>query len=111
MLTRKSVQNHLVFWGQFWARQEFGMGYASISVTSRCCEILKTGIQSNGTSHLFSSAADEMHIPLGIKLTDDCVSKLTNREQHWIKEKYIKQLPIDNIFIDRAEAALSGLMG
>ena len=110
MITLKIVKQRLLHWGQFWANQEKGQGFASQSVTSRCCDILRTGIESSGTTHMFNQSADSIFVPYHHDEVGQCVAKLSINEQHWLKQKYIKKRKVDNLFIDRAEAALVGLM-
>lgn len=115
MLTKYMVQRRLTVWGKFWAERESGTGFASVSTTGRGCEILKTGVYSSGTSHLFSHMSDSIFVPDHIAEIDGHMAGFSQKVQEWMVRKYIKQetsggKPIRNMFTDRGEIALTGLL-
>lgn len=72
----KELDKILRDWGKFWASRESLQGYASTSVTERCCQVLRTGIWASSDKHLFSHQADQVFVPDWVKHVDECVSKL-----------------------------------
>lgn len=57
-------------WGRYWAAKESLQGYASVSVTERCCEVMRTGIWISSDKHLFSHHADSILPPEWVKVVD-----------------------------------------
>ena len=118
MKSVQQVQRDLVTWGKFWHRKEQGAGYASKSVTGRLCETLETGIFSSGTAIQESDRADSIYVPPHIEHIDDSLKYLTLNERKWLRKKYVRQyndnfkvaIRYTNIFIDRAENRLCGLL-
>lgn len=101
------VESRLKQWGIFWADKHLGDGYASTSMTEQCIKILRTGIYSQGTSHLFNSMADNIFVPDHIKEIDEAAELLSPEEKRYINEKYIKKRKINNIYTRRAEVKIS----
>jgi hypothetical protein len=107
------VEKRLKQWGGFWADKHKGDGWATTSMTEQCIKIMRTGIYSQGTSHLFSSMSDNIFVPDYIQEIDEAAELLTPEEKKWINEKYIlnankeKAKKIDNIYTRRAEVKIS----
>lgn len=72
----KELDKLLVSWGRFWAEREALQGYASTSVTERCCQVMRTGIWASSDKHLFSHQADQLYVPDWVAGIDSYVSQL-----------------------------------
>lgn len=72
----KELDKLLKNWGAFWASREALQGYASTSVTERCCQVLRTGIWASSDKHLFSHQADQVFVPDWVKHIDTQISEL-----------------------------------
>lgn len=119
MIKLKQVQKLLIDWGKYWSAKEFGAGFGSNSVTGRCMEIMKTGVQSSGTAHQVSDRADSIQPPPHIEEIEQVLTSLTTSERHWLRIKYIKHanklrdselMKYRNQIIDSAETKMCGLL-
>tara|TARA_Y100000034_G_scaffold135493_1_gene207624 strand:+ start:3477 stop:3848 length:372 start_codon:yes stop_codon:yes gene_type:complete len=72
----KDLDKLLVSWGRFWAEREALQGYASTSVTERCCQVMRTGIWASSDKHLFSHQADQLYVPDWVAAIDSSISQL-----------------------------------
>ena len=118
LTTIKHVEFSLYVWGKFWASKEQGQGFASISITARICDMLRTEIWSSSDLHLFSHLSDNVFEPEHIEITTNAISKLSNNCKLAIYAKYkhllpMKEVPkesLDNYWIKEAENALIGMI-
>jgi hypothetical protein len=116
--TIEEVRYLLKVWGVFQANQELGSGYASISSTSRICEMLKTQIWASSDLHLFSHLSDNSHEPEHISKVTEALNKLTLNYRSSIITKYKTSLSkanprkedLDNYYTREAENYLLGLL-
>ena len=116
------VKEELLNWGRFWVLKETGAGFASVSITHQCCEIMRTQVQSSGTSHQVAHLADSIHVPDAVQAIDSTSIELSDAQRKWIRTKYIKSYhpdysihkrnvgTIDNLYTHSAELKLSGLL-
>jgi hypothetical protein len=104
------VRHRLKVWGSFWREKQQGAGFGSNSVTGRLCETLRTGIYSQGTKYQVRDSADEIYVPEHIAEVDDCLQALTASELKQLKKFYVKQKKERNLFLDRAENKLAGML-
>lgn len=109
-MTLKEIRKRLKQWGRYWAAQREGAGFASNSVTGRCCETMRTGIFSQGTKWQVKDRAEEIKVPEYIEEIDIAMNQLTQSELIYIKLKYVNNKAIRNLFVDRAEHKLAGLL-
>lgn len=72
----KQLRAELNAWGRYWAAKEALQGYASVSVTERCCEVMRTGICISSDKHLFSHHADSILPPEWVEILDNYVQRL-----------------------------------
>ena len=116
--TIKHVEFSLYVWGKFWASKEQGQGFASISITARICDMLRTEIWSSSDLHLFSHLSDNVFEPEHIELTTNAISKLSNNCKLAIYSKYkhllkMEEIPKElktNFWVDKAENELISLI-
>ena len=106
----EDVKKELKTWGEYWAIKELGQGSAAISVTKRCCDILQTGIFSNGTAIQVSHMSDSMSVPEYIQKVGDAVDMLTIEERIDIGLKYKRFKKIDNLYTRRAELKITNYL-
>lgn len=92
----KQVRKELIYWGRFWASRESLQGYASTSVTERCCEVLKTGIWASSDKHLFNHQSDNIFVPQCFKALDSIVFTLPVPQRAAINRRYIKLAKLTN---------------
>lgn len=101
----KELDKLLKNWGAFWASREALQGYASTSVTERCCQVLRTGIWASSDKHLFSHQADQVFVPDWVRHIDTQISDLqdvtlqrrfisTAIQKAAITQRYIKHQPV-----------------
>lgn len=110
-MTINDLRSELKAWGKFWAAKETLQGYASKSVTARCCEVLQTGIWASSDRHLFSHHADNIYVPWYIKRVDVAVVTLPVPQRAAVTKRYIKVLPLsstERLALLHAETALFG---
>lgn len=110
-MTITDLREQLKFWGLFWASKESLQGYASTSVTERCCEVLRTGIWISSDKHLFSHQADSIYVPHYIKAIDKAVIMLPIPQRAAVNRRYIKQASLNSterLALLHAETALFG---
>lgn len=110
-MTITDLRQQLKFWGLFWASKESLQGYASTSVTARCCEVLQTGIWISSDKHLFSHRADSIYVPHYIKAIDTAVITLPIPQRAAVNRRYIKQARLNSterLALLHAETALFG---
>lgn len=116
--TIQHVQYQLRVWGLFQAIQELGAGFASVSVTARICDMLRTQIWASSDLHLFSHLSDNMYEPDHIRQTTEAVEKLNQNCRRAIAIKYKESLSrelinkddMDNYWTREAENHLLGLL-
>lgn len=92
----RELRGELKAWGRFWAEKETLQGYASNSVTARCCEVLKTGIWASSDKYLFSHHADNIYVPWHIARIDHALLNLPNPQKAVITKRYIKQTQLNS---------------
>jgi hypothetical protein len=74
-------------------------GYASTSVTARCCEVMRTGVWISSDKHLFSHQSDSILPPEWVLVIDKAVSSLSPAQKAVINAFYIKNPKLDRIGI------------
>jgi len=100
-MNAKELDKLLQSWGKFWASRESLQGYASTSVTERCCQVLKTGIWASSDKYLFSHHADQVFVPDWVNHIDSQIAVLqdvslerrlisTTIQKAAITQRYIK---------------------
>lgn len=89
MRTIKDVRSDLKVWGDFWARQDEGQGYASKSNVQALKETLMIGCAIQGTSHLVSHLADSIHVPNFVAELDKEIYCLSKECKVSLRQKYI----------------------
>lgn len=104
MRTIKDVRSDLKVWGDFWARQEEGQGYASKSNVQALKETLMIGCAIQGTSHLVSHLADSIHVPTFVASIDREISGLRKECKVALRQKYICRGQI--LFFDSSKTYL-----
>lgn len=92
----KELDKLLQSWGRFWSARESLQGYASTSVTERCCQVMRTGIWASSDKHLFSHQADQVYVPEWVKDIDRCVEQLPTPQRLVINRRYIKEVRLSN---------------
>ncbi|MAD75144.1 MAG: hypothetical protein CML20_10200 [Rheinheimera sp.] len=92
----KELHKQLISWGKFWAAKESLQGYASTSVTERCCQVLRTGIWASSDKHLFNHQADNLYVPDWIACIDHCLNELPPSHRRVINRRYIKQVKLNS---------------
>ena len=114
MKTIKDVQFELKQWGNFWAQQEEGQGYASKSNVQAIKEACEVGCAGSSTLHLFSHRADSIHVPdyindIGIRLEYLDPKCKTAIRQRYINRGMIRYFADARTFlfwVDKAEREL-----
>lgn len=86
----KQLRAELRAWGRYWASKEELQGYASTSVTERCCEVMRTGVWISSDKHLFSHQSDSILPPQWVLVIDKAVSSLSPTQKAVINTYYIK---------------------
>lgn len=105
----KQLRAELRAWGRYWASKEELQGYASTSVTERCCEVMRTGVWISSDKHLFSHQSDSILPPLWVLVIDKAVSNLSVCQKVVVTAVFIKhqkQNKINLYHLSRAEIAL-----
>lgn len=88
----KQLRAELRAWGRYWASKEELQGYASTSVTERCCEVMRTGVWISSDKHLFSHQSDSILPPEWVLVIDNAVSSLSPAQKAVINAVFIKKL-------------------
>jgi hypothetical protein len=104
------LKEDLKAWGKFWQKHEQGQGYAGTSMTEQCCKIMRTGIYSQGTSHLFNEMSDNILVPDWISEIDEAMEKLNKVDRFNLRRKYIGKKKVQQYKIDQALVNLSGII-
>lgn len=91
----KQLRAELRAWGRYWASKEELQGYASTSVTERCCEVMRTGVWISSDKHLFSHQSDSILPPEWVLVIDKAVSSLTPVQKAVINACYVKRKKLD----------------
>jgi hypothetical protein len=91
MRTIKDVKYELKLWGNFWARQEEGQGYANKSNVQAIKEACEVGCAGSSTLHLFSHRSDSINVPDYIESIDRRMEKLTSKCKTAIRQRYINR--------------------
>lgn len=86
----KQLRAELRAWGRYWASKEQLQGYASTSVTERCCEVMRTGVWISSDKHLFSHQSDSILPPQWVLAIDNAVSSLSPSQKAVINAVFIK---------------------
>ena len=86
----KQLRAELRAWGRYWASKEELQGYASTSVTERCCEVMRTGVWISSDKHLFSHQSDSILPPEWIVKLDTAMKSLSTEQKAVIHSVYIK---------------------
>lgn len=110
-MTINDLRAELKAWGNFWAAKEALQGYASKSVTARCCEVLQTGIWASSDRYLFSHHADNIYVPWYINRVDVAVVTLPPPQRAAVTKRYIKSQRLtstERLALLHAETALFG---
>lgn len=109
----KQLRAELRAWGRYWASKEELQGYASTSVTERCCEVMRTGVWISSDKHLFSHQSDSILPPQWVLVIDNAVSYLSPAQKAVINAVFIKNKQINRIgmmHLARAESFLLGVI-
>jgi hypothetical protein len=109
----KQLRAELRAWGRYWATKEELQGYASTSVTERCCEVMRTGVWISSDKHLFSHQSDSILPPEWVLVIDNAVSSLSPTQRSVITAKFIKNKQIDgqeSMHLAKAESFLLGII-
>ncbi|MCB5226216.1 hypothetical protein JAO78_005240 [Alishewanella sp. 16-MA] len=113
-MNAKELDRLLQDWGKFWASREALQGYASTSVTERCCEVMRTGIWASSDKHLFSHQADQVFVPSWVRDIDKCVQQLTEQDHRMIiNRRYVKMVKLkrsERVLLWIAQAELLGFL-
>ena len=91
MRTIKEVRFELKQWGDFWARQELGQGYASKSNVQAIKEACQVGCASSSDLHLFSHRADSIYVPENISVTDHDLERLPPECITALRQRYVNK--------------------
>jgi len=116
--TIKHVEFSLYIWGKFWASKEQGTGYASISITARICDMLRTEIWASSDLHLFSHLSDNVYEPEHIEEITEAINCLSNQCKQAVFAKYkhmhpmneVRQEVRNNFWVAKAENTLLGIL-
>lgn len=92
----KQLRAELRAWGRYWASKEELQGYASTSVTERCCEVMRTGVWISSDKHLFSHQSDSILPPQWVLVIDKAVSSLSPAQKAVINAVFIKNKKLDS---------------
>lgn len=95
----KQLRAELRAWGRYWASKEELQGYASTSVTERCCEVMRTGVWISSDKHLFSHQSDSILPPEWVLVIDNAVSSLSPAQKAVINAAFIKRKQLGNICV------------
>ena len=109
----KQLRAELRAWGRYWASKEELQGYASTSVTERCCEVMRTGVWISSDKYLFSHQSDSILPPHWVLVIDKAVSSLSPAERSVINAAFIKHKQINRLgllLLAKAESALLGIL-
>jgi hypothetical protein len=105
----KQLRAELRAWGRYWASKEELQGYASTSVTERCCEVMRTGVWISSDKHLFSHQSDSILPPEWVLVIDNAISNLSVYQKAVVAAVYIKRKKQNKIglyHLLRSETAL-----
>lgn len=86
----RNLRAWLKSWGKWWAAQEAGMGYASVSITYRMMQTGQLGIISSSDKHLYSHGADSITPPDWVVSMDRMIEQLQPNQRQIIARRYIK---------------------
>lgn len=86
----KQLRAELRAWGRYWASKEELQGYASTSVTERCCAVMRTGVWISSDKHLFSHQSDSILPPQWVLVIDKAVSSLSPTQKAVINTVFIR---------------------
>jgi len=109
----KQLRAELRAWGRYWASKEELQGYASTSVTERCCEVMRTGVWISSDKHLFSHQSDSILPPEWVLGIDKAVSSLSPAHRSVINAAFIKKNFLDHscrLKLAKAELELLGIL-
>lgn len=109
----KQLRSELRAWGRYWASKEELQGYASNSVTERCCEVMRTGVWISSDKHLFSHQSDSILPPEWVLVIDKAVSSLSPSQKAVINAAFIKHKQLNRfglLMLAKAESDLLGLI-
>lgn len=110
----KQLRAELRAWGRYWASKEELQGYASTSVTERCCEVMRTGIWISSDKHLFSHQSASILPPEWVNVLGSEIDKLPLNYRSAINAFYIRGNQIKGRWsktLFDAELTLLGMMG
>jgi len=91
MRTIKDVRFELKQWGNFWAHQEVGQGYASKSNIQAIKETLDVGCASTSDLHLFSHRSESIYVPPHIARIDSDLERLSHECRTAIRQRYVNR--------------------
>lgn len=109
----KQLRAELRAWGRYWASKEELQGYASTSVTERCCEVMRTGVWISSDKHLFSHQSDSILPPEWVLVIDNAVSSLSPNQKAVINNVFIKNKKLNRlgfVLLAKAESNLLGIL-
>jgi hypothetical protein len=109
----KQLRAELRAWGRYWASKEELQGYASTSVTERCCEVMRTGVWISSDKHLFSHQSDSILPPDWVLVIDKAVSSLSPLHRSVINAAFIKKKTLgrpNQLSLAKAESELLGIL-
>ena len=88
MRTIKDVRFDLKQWGDFWARQENGQGYASKSNVQMLKKTLQLVNTIQETAYQTSHKADNIHVPEFIQILDKLILTLPTQCKIALRQRY-----------------------
>ncbi|RRJ22571.1 hypothetical protein EIK76_00350 [Rheinheimera mesophila] len=109
----KQLRAELRAWGRYWASKEELQGYASTSVTERCCEVMRTGVWISSDKHLFSHQSDSILPPEWINSLSSKIDKLPPNYISVINSVYVRGFAAKGVLLrtlSYAEIALLGMI-
>jgi hypothetical protein len=109
----KQLRAELRVWGRYWASKEELQGYASTSVTERCCEVMRTGIWISSDKHLFSHKSDSILPPEWVNALGSEIDRLPLNYRSAINAFYVRGHQIKGRWsktLSEAELTLLGMM-
>ena len=110
MKTIQDVRADLKYWGNFWARQEQGQGYAKKSNIEALRETLQRGCAVIGTSYLNNMLAENIKVPDDINKIGIAVNSLSIEHRIAIRVFYVNAAYSKKTFtVQRAEIELTAL--
>lgn len=99
----KDTRLLLTRWGNYWRKQEMGLGYASKSPTLKLKETLELGCASPGTTHLVSHMSMSIFEPEELRQVSEVLEKLKPEFVSAIRTRYVLKEKISGFHVREAE--------